>query len=120
MSLKRTLSGLGLASFFLCAAAGAATTNEVNLNSQAWLGDLHLSDAQLTKIKGAVEQAFDAPIDETFQCGEIRMDCEVRAARQWVIDGVPYRDIVIYIQSVGNASRAVSKKGGSWPTVKIK
>jgi hypothetical protein len=120
VSLKTTLSGLGLGGFFLCAAAGAMATNEVNLNSRAWLGDLHLSDAQLTKIKGAVEQAFDAPIDETFQCGKIRMDCEVRAARQWKIDGIPYRDIVIYIQSVGNASRAVSKKGGSWPTVKIK
>ncbi|MEJ2653443.1 MAG: hypothetical protein P8173_17150 [Gammaproteobacteria bacterium] len=73
-------------------------------------------DSQLTKIKGAVEQAFDA----TFQCGKIRMDCEVRAARQWMINGVPYRDIVIYIQSVGSTSRAVSKQGGSWPTVKIK
>jgi hypothetical protein len=77
-------------------------------------------DSQLAKIKGAVEQAFDAPIDATFQCGKIRMDCEVQAARQWMIDGVPYRDIAIYIQSVGSASRAVSKKGGSWPTVKIK
>ena len=119
MSLKRTLSGLGLGSFFLCAAAGALA-NEVNLNSRAWLGDLHLSDAQLTKIKEAVEQAFDAPIDATFQCGKIRMDCEVRAARQWMIDGVPYRDIVIYIHTVGYSSRAVSKQGGSWPTVKIK
>ena len=119
MLLKRTLSGLGLGSFFLCAAAGAMA-NEVNLNSRAWLGDLHLSDAQLTKIKGAVEQAFDAPIDATFQCGKIRMDCEVRAARQWAVDGVPYRDIVIYIHTVGYSSRAVSKKGGSWPTVKIK
>ena len=119
MSLKTTLSGLGLGSFFLCAAAGAMT-NEVNLNSRAWLGDLHLSDAQLTKIKDAVEQAFNAPIDATFQCGKFRMDCEVRAARQWMIDGVPYRDIVIFVHTVGSTSRAVSKKGGSWPTVKIK
>ena len=120
MSLKRTLSGLGLGSFFLCAAAGAMANNEVNLNSRAWLGDLHLSDGQLTKIKGAVEKAFDAPIDQKFQCGKIRMDCEVRAARQWAINGIPYRDIVIYIHTVGYSSRAVSKKGGSWPTVKIK
>ena len=119
MSLKRTLSGLGLGGFFLCAATGA-TANEVNLNSRAWLGDLHLSDTQLTKIKGAVEKAFGAPIDATFQCGKIRMDCEVRAARQWKVDGVTYRDIVIYIHTVGYASRAVSKQGGSWPTVKIK
>jgi hypothetical protein len=48
------------------------------------------------------------------------MDCEVRTAREWMTDGVPYRDIVIYIQGVGSTSRAVSKKGGSWPTVKIK
>ena len=119
MSLKRTVSGMGLGSFFLCAAAGAMA-NTVNLNSHAWLGELHLSDAQLTKIKDAVEKTFNAPIDATFQCGKIQMDCEVRAARQWMVDGVPYRDIVIYIQSVGSASRAVSKKGGSWPTVKIK
>lgn len=119
MSLQSKLSRWGLGGFFLCVAAGAMA-NEVNLNSRAWLGDLHLSDAQLTKIKNAVEKAFDAPIDAAFQCGKIRMDCEVRAARQWMIDGVPYRDIVIYIQSVGSASRAVSKKGGSWPTVKIK
>ena len=119
MSLKRTLCGLGLGSFFLCAAAGAMA-NEVNLNSRAWLGNLHLSDDQLTKIKGAVEKAFDAPIDEIFQCGKIRMDCEVRTAREWMIDGVPYRNIIIYIQSVGNGSGTVSKQGGSWPTVKIK
>jgi hypothetical protein len=119
VSLKRTLRGLGLGSIFLCAAAGAMA-NEVNLNSQAWLGDLKLSDDQLTKIKGAVEKAFDAPIDQTFQCGKIRMDCEVRTAREWAIDGVLYRDIVIYIHDVGSSSRAVSKKGGSWPTVKIK
>lgn len=119
MSLKRTLSGLGLGSFFVCAAVGAMA-DEVNLSSLPWLGNLHLSDAQLTKIKGAVEKAFDAPIDETFQCGEIRMDCEVRTAREWMSDGVPYRDIVIYIQGVGSTSRAVSKKGGSWPTVRIK
>ena len=119
MSLKRMLIGVGLGSLFLCATAGA-TTNVVNLNSRDWLGDLHLSDAQLTKIKSAVEKAFDAPIDQKFQCGKIRMDCEVRAARQWAINGIPYRDIVIYIHTVGYSSRAVSKQGGSWPTVKIK
>ena len=119
MSLKRTLSGLGLGSFFLCAAAGAMA-NEVNLSSNAWLGELHLSDAQLTKIKGAVEKAIDAPIDETFQCGKIRMDCEVRTAREWMINGVPYRNIIIWIHNVGNASGTVSKEGGSWPTIKIK
>lgn len=119
MPLKRTLSGLALGSSFLCAAAGA-TADEVNLSSPAWLGNFHLPEAQLTVIKDGVEKAFEAPIDETFQCGKIRMDCEIRAARQWMIDGVPYRNIVIYIQSVGSASRAVSKKGGSWPTVKIK
>lgn len=119
MSLKRTLNGLAVGGFFLCVAAGAMA-DEVNLSSHAWLGNLHLSDAQLTEIKGAVEKAFNAPVDETFECGKIRMDCEVRTARQWMIDGVPYRNIVIYIQDVGSASRAVSKKGGSWPTVRIK
>ena len=119
MSLKRTLCGLGLGGFLLCAAAGAMA-DEVNLSSHAWLGNLNLSDDQLTKIKGAVEKAFDAPIDQTFQCGKIRMDCEVRAAREWMINGVPYRDIVIFVHTVGSTSRAVSKKGGSWPTVKIK
>jgi len=119
VSLKRTLSGLGLGCFFLCAAAGAMAS-EVNLSSNAWLGELHLSDAQLTKIKGAVEKAIDAPIDETFQCGKIRMDCEVRTAREWMVDGVPYRNIIIYIHTVGYGSGVVSKKGGSWPTVKIK
>lgn len=119
MSLKRTLCGLGLGGFLLSATAGAMA-DEVNLSSSAWLGNLHLSDAQLTVIKDGVEKAFNAPIDATFQCGKIRMDCEVRTAREWMIDGVPYRNIVIYIQGVGSASRAVSKKGGSWPTVKIK
>ena len=119
MSLKRTLWGLGLGSFFLCAAAGAMA-DEVNLNSTPWLGNLHLSDDELTNIKGAVEKAMDAPIDVTFQCGKVRMDCEVRTAREWMIDGVPYRNIIIWIHNVGNASGTVSKKGGSWPTVKIK
>jgi hypothetical protein len=119
VSLKRTLSGLGLGSFFLCAAA-SAMANEVNLNSRAWLGNLHLSDDQLTEIKGAVEKAITAPIDETFECGKIRMDCEVRTAREWMINGVPYRNIIIWIHNVGNGSGVVSKEGGSWPTVKIK
>jgi hypothetical protein len=119
MSLKRTLCGLGLAGFFLCTTAVAAA-NEVNINSRSWLGPLNLSEAQLTKIKGAIEKAMDAPIDATFQCGKVRMDCEVRAAREWMVDGVPYRDIVIFIHNVGNADGVVNKEGGSWTTIKIK
>jgi len=119
MSLKRTLSGLGLASFFLCAAA-VATANEVNINSPSWLGNLQLPEAQLTKIKEAVEEAMKAPIDATFQCGKVRKDCEVRTAREWMVEGVPYRNIIIWIHNVGSADGVVSKEGGSWPTVKVK
>jgi len=108
-----------LGGLLLCTAAGAMA-NEVNIDSRAWLGNLHLSEAQLTKIKAAVEEAMDAPVDATFQCGKVRMDCEVRTAREWLVDGVPYRDIVIWIHNVGFADGTVSKEGGSWSTIKIK
>jgi hypothetical protein len=119
VSLKRTLSGLGLGGILLCTTAGAMA-NEVNINSRAWLGNLKLSADQLTKIKGAVEEAMDAQVDATFQCGKVRMDCEVRTAREWQVNGVPYRDIVIWIHNVGFADGVVSKEGGSWPTITIK
>jgi hypothetical protein len=96
----------------------AAST--INLNSNEWLGQLKLDAKQLKAIKSAVEKALNAPIDAEQQCGKVRLDCVVRAAREWEYDGSKFREIVINIHTVGHASRAVEQKNGKWPAVAAK
>lgn len=91
--------------------------NAVNLNGPEWLGQLKLDKGQLGKIKTAVETALNSPIDAEQQCGEATQDCVVRAAREWTLDGVKYREIVIDIHRIGHASRTVSQESGKWPAV---
>ncbi len=92
----------------------------INLNSPTILGELNLSSAQLNKIKDAVSQAMGGNIDEEFQCGEVKLDCVVRAARQWSYEGSTFREIVVNIHTVGHASFTVEKaKGKAWPTIAV-
>ena len=63
--------------FLLCTQNGYAQT--VNLNSPTILGELKLPGAQLESIKEAVEKALSGNIDTEYQCGEVKLDCVVRA-----------------------------------------
>lgn len=100
--------------------SGTATAGTVHLNSPEWLGHLKLDQKQLGEIKTAVEKALNAPIDAEQQCGKVRLDCVVRAAREWEFEGDKYREIVINIHTVGHASRAVAQEKGKWPAVAAK
>ena len=106
--------------FLALSAAPLAWGDDVVLNSPQWLGSLNLDDKALTGIKKAVEAAFTAPIDAEQQCAEVNLDCVVRAAREWDVGGVPYREIVINVHATGHTSHAVGKTGGKWPTVRTK
>jgi hypothetical protein len=120
--IRKQLISLALTCvFFLVASSHAsAAANSINLSDPTWLGTLDLKQGQLKKIKKAVEKAFKAPIDAEQQCGEVRLDCVVRAAREWKVDGNTYREIVIHIHTVGHASHAVGAEGGKWPKVVTK
>lgn len=94
----------------------AAAGEQINLKSQ-WLSHIKLDDKQLSSIKEAVEKALDAPIDAEQECGTVRSDCVVRAAREWQVGGTKYREIVVDIHTVGHSSRSVHQVNGKWPTV---
>lgn len=111
-TLVLLLAGLAL--------SGHASAATVNLNSPEWLGSLKLGKAQLTSIRKAFVKALNASIDDEQQCGEVRLDCVVRAAREWKVDGDTYREMVIHIHTVGHASRAVGQNKGKWPKIVAK
>jgi hypothetical protein len=104
---------------FILTMGQAAATNSINLSSPQWLGNYNLDQAQLKEIKKAMEKALDAPIDAEQQCGKVRLDCVVRAAREWKVGSDKYREIVINIHTVGHTSHAVGKIGGKWPAISI-
>lgn len=90
----------------------------VQLNSSKWLGNLNLDTELVKSAKKAVEKALDAPIDAEQQCGEVRGDCVVRAAREWTVGGDRFREVVIYIHMVGQASNVIGQVNGKWPAIK--
>lgn len=100
--------------------AMAASTDVINLNSQAWLGNFKLDQKQLAAVKAAVERALDAPIDVEQQCGDETGLCVVRSAREWIFDGVKYRKIVIHLHTVGDAAGAARQINGKWTEITIK
>ena len=104
-----------IASVFFGGQAMAAA--KVNINGPDWLGHLKLDKKQLKSISTAFKKALDAPVDAEQQCGEVRSDCVVRAAREWKVDGQKYREMVIHIHTKGHASRAVGQTKGKWPAV---
>ncbi len=97
-----------------------ANAKSINLNSASWLGTLNLDKAQLKSIKKAVVKSFTAPIDAVQQCGKVRSDCVVRAAREWTYKGTTYREIVVHLHTIGHTSRTVAKEKGKWPSVAFK
>ena len=94
-----------------------STAATVNINSPEWLGNLKLSKKQLMHIKKSVTKALHSPIDNEIECGEIRMDCVVRTAREWTYQGNRYREIVVNLHTVGHASKTVGQTRGRWPTI---
>ena len=118
--IRKTLTTLVLTSALLLIGAGQAMAATVNINAPEWLGSLKLSKEELQKIRDAVEKALTAPIDETFQCGKVRQDCEVREAREWTVDGDTYREIVVYLHTRGHSSRTVAQSKGKWPKIVVK
>ena len=92
----------------------------VNLISPQVLGALKLNNSQLKSIKTAEQKAMKGPIDDSLQCGKVRLDCVVRAASEWKYKGEVFREIVINLHTIGDASVTVSKVKGKWPAIKIK
>jgi len=101
--------------FIISGQSMAAST--IKLNSAEWLGHLELDKGQLKNIQKAVENALTAPVDAEQQCGKVRSDCVVRAAREWEYEGNKFREIVIHIHTKGHASRAIEQVKGKWPAV---
>ena len=97
--------------------SGQTMAASVKLNSPEWLGHLQLDKGQLNSIQKAVEKALNAPVDAEQQCGKVRSDCVVRAAREWEYEGNKFREIVIHIHTKGHASRAVEQSKGKWPKI---
>ena len=95
-----------------------ASAETINLNSPTVLGDLSLPSTQLKQIKDAVGEAMKGDIDNEIQCGDVRGDCVVRAARQWTYGSSTFREIVVNIHTVGHASFTVENSAGKgWPTI---
>lgn len=120
--MYRPLLTLGLLiTFLFTLSTGQALASTVNLSSPQVLGKLKLNDSQLKAIKAAMIKAMKGPIDDSQQCGNVRLDCVVRAATEWKYQGETFREIVINLHAIGDASVTVSKsKKGSWPNIKIK
>lgn len=115
--IRKIIASCVLATAFMFVASGQAMAATIKLNSAEWLGHLKLDKKELSSIKKAVEKAMNAPVDAEQQCGKVRSDCVVRAAREWEFNGDKYREIVIHIHTKGHASRAVQQDKGKWPAV---
>lgn len=109
-----TFCAVGLATAL---SAPVMAQESVHLNAANWLGNLKLDASLVGAAKKAVEKALDAPIDSEQQCGPVRGDCVVRAAREWTVDGDRFREIVIYVHQVGQASNVVAQNNGKWPSI---
>lgn len=98
-----------------------ASASTINLSAPNILGALNLDSKQLKNIKGAIEKTLQNDrVDAVVECGEVRMDCEVRTARKWDYDGDHFREVVVYVHTVGNSSITLRKHDGKWPDITIK
>ena len=97
-----------------------AADNTINLNAPNLLGKLKLDAKQLQKIKDTIQETLKTDIiDDVFQCGKVRMDCEVRIARKWDYNGDQFREVVVNIHTVGNASITMRNHDGKWPVISV-
>ncbi|MDH5233240.1 MAG: hypothetical protein OEY38_24575, partial [Gammaproteobacteria bacterium] len=94
MVLRKSLILTSMLLATLLFTSSQVLASNINLNSGEWLGGMKLDAAQMKQIKSAVEKALKAPIDAEQQCGKERLDCVVRAAREWNYKGEKYREIV--------------------------
>lgn len=119
--IKKTLNITILLIAVFLLSAQQSFAQSIKLNSPTILGSLNLSSTQLKSIKKAAEKAMGSSIDAEQQCGEVKGDCVVRAAREWKYQGSTFREIVVNIHTVGHASFTVEKaKGKKWPTIAAK
>lgn len=120
MARKFVFAFSALVILVLLSPAQVLAANEININSPTWLGPLKLSKSQLKDIRKAVGEALDSPIDAEHQCGKERLDCVVRAAREWEVGGDKYREIVIHLHTVGHSAHAIGQNKGKWPAIVAK
>jgi hypothetical protein len=98
-----------------------AASDTINLSAPRYLGTLELDTKQLQKIKDAIEKTLKTDaIDNVIECGEVRLDCEVRTAREWSYNGDQFREVVVNVHTVGNSSITLRHHDGKWPAINIK
>ena len=98
-----------------------AANNTIHLSAPNVLGTLNLDKKQLKGIKDAIEKSLKTDIiDAVVQCGEDRMDCEVRTAREWSYRGDQFREIVVNVHTVGNTMITLRNHKGKWPVISVK
>ena len=98
----------------------AQAQQSVVLNSPEWMAPLKVDKARLEKVEKAVEHAMTASIDERVSCGNDPLGCYARAAMEWTVDGVKYREIVVIIHNLGaNARYTVHQIDGQWPDIVV-
>jgi hypothetical protein len=98
-----------------------AASSAINLSATNILGTLNLDAKELKSIKDAIEKTLkNDNIDAVVECGEVRMDCEVRTARKWDYNGDHFREVVVYVHTVGNSSITLRNHDGKWPDINIK
>lgn len=98
-----------------------AANSTVHLSAPNVLGTLELDANQLKNIKAAIEKSLQTDIiDAVVQCGEERMDCEVRTARTWRYKGDDFREVVVNIHTVGNTMITLRNHNGKWSNISIK
>jgi len=117
---RRHLIAIGCAIFILVSLPVSAAST-IRLSAPNVLGTLNLEVKQLKKIQSAIQKSLKSDIiDAVVQCGEERMDCEVRTARTWKYKGDTFREVVINVHTVGNTSITMRKHKGKWTKVRIK
>ncbi|MBI1194522.1 MAG: hypothetical protein GC138_01565 [Gammaproteobacteria bacterium] len=98
-----------------------AANGTIHLSAPNVLGTLGLDDGQLKSIKAAIEKSLQTDIiDAVVECGEDRMDCEVRTAREWSYNGDNFREVVVNVHTVGNTLITLRNHNGKWPDISVK
>ena len=104
---------------FVTPAIAAGST--INLKAPNILGTLDLDANELKSIKEAIEKTLkNDSIDAVVECGEVRMDCEVRTARKWDYNGDHFHEVVVNVHTIGNSSITLRQHDGKWPDIIIK
>ena len=104
-----------------CATPVFAANGTIHLSAPNVLGTLELDAKQLQNVKDAIQKSLQTDIiDAVVQCGEERMDCEVRTAREWSYKGDSFREIVVNVHTVGNTMITLRNHNGKWTNIRVK